>query len=131
MRVTIVTDDDMVAVDGLPYLNLDLSTANIPPTVHALQWDGVLGRIEYRDYSGESLTELPDWANISLGIWQDRYNEVHRPPTEQELKGLRIDELQQLLFSTDYVTLSDYDKDKTDVIAQRAAWRAELRALLV
>jgi len=41
----------------------------------------------------------------------------------------RIAELKAFLRETDYVALSDYDKDKPEVIAQRAAWRAELREL--
>ena len=41
----------------------------------------------------------------------------------------RIAELKTLLRDTDYIALSDYDKDKPEVIAQRAAWRAEIREL--
>jgi hypothetical protein len=41
----------------------------------------------------------------------------------------RISELKQLLAGTDYVALSDYDKDKPDVLAQRQAWREEIREL--
>ena len=41
----------------------------------------------------------------------------------------RIAEMQTLLRDTDYIALSDYDKDKPEVIAQRAAWRAEIRQL--
>lgn len=44
-------------------------------------------------------------------------------------KKKRIAELKQLLAETDYVALSDYDKDKPEVIAQRAAWRTEIREL--
>ena len=55
------------------------------------------------------------------------------PPTQVELDALqtlaRIAELKQLLASTDYVALPDYDKSKPDVLAQRQAWREELRAL--
>jgi hypothetical protein len=47
----------------------------------------------------------------------------------QAAKEARILELQQLLRDTDYVALSDYDKDKPDVLAQRQAWRDEIRAL--
>ena len=46
-------------------------------------------------------------------------------------KFARIGELKQLLASTDYVALADYDKSKPDVLAQRQAWREELRALEV
>jgi hypothetical protein len=41
----------------------------------------------------------------------------------------RIAELKQLLRDTDYVGLSDYDKEKTELVAQRKAWRDELRTL--
>lgn len=47
------------------------------------------------------------------------------PPTAEQ----RIAELKQLLRDTDYVALSDYDKDKPDVLAQRQAWRDEIREL--
>ena len=48
---------------------------------------------------------------------------------EAATKAARIAELKQLLADTDYVALSDYDKDKADVIAQRQAWRDKIREL--
>jgi hypothetical protein len=47
----------------------------------------------------------------------------------QAAKQERIAELKQLLRDTDHVALSDYDKEKPDVLAQRQAWRDEIRAL--
>lgn len=44
-------------------------------------------------------------------------------------KQARIAELQQFLAETDYVALSDYDKDKPEVLSQRQAWRDEIRSL--
>ena len=41
----------------------------------------------------------------------------------------RITELQQKLRDTDYVTLPDYDKDKPEILADRQAWREEIRSL--
>jgi hypothetical protein len=41
----------------------------------------------------------------------------------------RIAELKQFLRDTDYVALSDYDKDKSEIVAQRQAARNELREL--
>ena len=52
-----------------------------------------------------------------------------KPPTEEELKQMRIAELKQKLRDTDYVTLADYDKDKPEVLADRQAWRDEIRQL--
>jgi hypothetical protein len=46
-------------------------------------------------------------------------------PTPEE----RIAELKRLLAETDYVALSDYDKEKPEVFAQRQAWRDEIRVL--
>jgi hypothetical protein len=44
-------------------------------------------------------------------------------------KEARIAELKQFLRDTDYVALSDYDKDKSEIVAQRQAARNELREL--
>ena len=41
----------------------------------------------------------------------------------------RIAELKRNLAETDYVTLPDYDKDKPEVLADRQAWRDEIRQL--
>jgi hypothetical protein len=43
--------------------------------------------------------------------------------------ALRALELKQLLAETDYVALSDYDKDSTEILIQRQEWREEIRAL--
>lgn len=48
---------------------------------------------------------------------------------QAQQRAARISELKQLLAETDYVALADYDKDKPEVLAQRAAWRAEIREL--
>ena len=41
----------------------------------------------------------------------------------------RIAELKDKLKGTDYVTLPDYDKDKPEILAERQAWRDEIRQL--
>jgi hypothetical protein len=51
------------------------------------------------------------------------------PPSVVPTKVARIAELKQLLADTDYVALSDYDKSKPEVLAQRQAWREEIRTL--
>ena len=50
---------------------------------------------------------------------------------EAAAKQARIAELKQLLAETDYVALADYDKSKPEVLAQRQAWRDEIRELEV
>ena len=41
----------------------------------------------------------------------------------------RIAELKRKLAETDYVTLPDYDRDKPEVLADRQAWRDEIRQI--
>jgi hypothetical protein len=48
---------------------------------------------------------------------------------QDRINQARIAELKQFLRDTDYVALSDYDKDKPEIIAQRQAAREELRGL--
>ncbi len=45
---------------------------------------------------------------------------------ERQQAELREAELKQLLMETDYVGLSDYPKDKSDIVVFRQAWREEL-----
>lgn len=45
MRVTIIKDDNAVNVDGVRR-TVDLNA--LPAEVHAVQWDGIKGEVEYR-----------------------------------------------------------------------------------
>jgi hypothetical protein len=47
----------------------------------------------------------------------------------EQAKQERIAELKHFLRDTDYVALSDYDEHKPEVLAQRQAWRDEIRVL--
>ena len=54
---------------------------------------------------------------------------INTAKQQQDQNKARIAELQQKLRDTDYVTLSDYDKDKPEILADRQAWRDEIRQL--
>lgn len=45
MRFTIIPVDHLVVVDDTPAFGVDIS--DIDPTIHAVQWDGARGEIEY------------------------------------------------------------------------------------
>jgi hypothetical protein len=68
-------------------------------------------------------------SDLILMTDDEVYAHLNPVLTSEQKKALRIEELKQLLKDTDYVALSDYDKNKIDVIAQRQAWRNELRTL--
>ena len=47
----------------------------------------------------------------------------------KQIAQVEINELKGKLQATDYVAMSDYDQDKTDVKAQRQVWRDRIREL--
>lgn len=62
MKLTIIRDMGLVHVDGRGHDELDLSS--VPAEVHAVQWDGTSGEIEYvsNDVPNALITSLPSWA---------------------------------------------------------------------
>lgn len=78
MKLTITREDGAVYKDGYAFHGLDLST--VPLNVHALQWSGEAGWIEYINESefckpaNEAITELPSWANDALGAWEAAFD---------------------------------------------------------
>lgn len=79
MRLTIIPSDNFVSVDGDGSRQpLDLSVCGIPSEVHALQWFETRGWIEFTDDNdpftpkppNQEITELPDWANNCVAVWQ-------------------------------------------------------------
>ena len=56
--------------------------------------------------------------------------EAHVENFNKKLKHkARIFELRKMLKDTDYITLSDYDKNKPELIALRQSWREEIRSI--
>lgn len=93
MRLTIIPVDTLVSINANP-VNLsqskdkdgnplDITTCNIPDNVHALQWYGNRGWIEFKDsddpftpkQTNEEITELPEWANACVNL----YNSYPKP----------------------------------------------------
>lgn len=78
-KLTIITDDKAVYVDGASLANLDLSTAGTPADVHALQWNATnnAGWIEFLDDqnghkpANEAITALPAWATACVTIYNN------------------------------------------------------------
>jgi hypothetical protein len=78
-RISIIVEDNAVYKDNVSIEGLDLSTCNIPSNVWALQWDGSTGHIELDDSSNQDITELPEWANAAVSLF-DNYPEPEDEP---------------------------------------------------
>lgn len=62
MKLTIIRDMGLVHIDGRGYDELDMT--GIPEEIHALQWDGEKGEVEYiDDRPNESVSVMPSWAS--------------------------------------------------------------------
>lgn len=78
MRVTIIPEDGLVSVDKEGYSGLDLSF--MASDVHAVQWYGTEGEVEYQDARGravrnEKITDLKPFQP-ALDAWQVSKNMV-------------------------------------------------------
>lgn len=106
MKLTIIPADGSVGENGKFYNNLDLSTCGIPTDVHALQWDGAAGWIEYNSplVENQPITELPTWANCCMTKWTEANTpKPPEPSTAEENKQTAVSKLQ----ATDWTTIPD------------------------
>lgn len=110
MRITIIPEDGTVYENDVSYNGLDLSSANIPVDVHALQWRDVAGWIEFKDARpNQEITELPSWVSPCLTAWEQAdYAAKHPPaPTPEQLLFAVQQQALGLLFESDFSQLKD------------------------
>lgn len=77
MKITIVREDGAVYIDGVSFLNLDLSAT--PQNVHALQFNDAVnkGWIEFAEDDfgvkpqNEYINALPYWALEAVNKWTE------------------------------------------------------------
>jgi LmbE family N-acetylglucosaminyl deacetylase len=73
MKLTIIPADACVYKDHVSYSGLVL--LGVPENVHALQWNGTRGWIEFIEDdnfnkpANELIGELPDWAIAAVSTW--------------------------------------------------------------
>ena len=96
MLLTIIPVDGNVKKDKVGYLDLDLSSCEIPSNVRALQWQETSGWLEFWDQQNEDITSLPSWVDCCLAAWTVANTPVPpSPPTAEDNKQIAISLLQQ------------------------------------
>jgi hypothetical protein len=105
MKLTIIPADGSVGENEVFYNKLNLSSCAIPANVHALQWDGVAGWIEFNEpIPNEEITVLPSWATCCMAKWTEANTPVPpQPPTAEQNKQTATNKLQ----NTDWTTIPD------------------------
>ena len=127
MRLTIVPVDKTIVVDGQGYSGISTDWSWVPSNVHAVQWYGSSGEIEYNDGTPNETIE-------ELGIYEvavtHKQNEEQRIIAEKEREDWEWQnnrDWSRLVrkFRTIRLTNSDWtqvtDNSLTD--EQREAWR--------
>lgn len=68
MRLTIIKSDNMVYIDGKP---LKIDCSSLPDNIHALQWDGNNGWIEYVGHREPNLeiSDISDYQSF-IDAWK-------------------------------------------------------------
>jgi hypothetical protein len=123
MRVTVIPEDKIVVVDGDP------REVVMPafPNIHAIQWDGDLGRIEFR---GRDPVWFNDFARVQPAV--DAWTAA-APVAEPVLKVVTREalvdrltnaELAEFMADMDTWTLRQREKFRslTQVVEGTAAW---------
>lgn len=98
MILTIVPEDGLVIVDNvMKHQPLDLSGCGIPENVHALQWYGAKGWIEFNRADpfapkpqNQEITVLPEWATNCVTVWESWIVPTPTTPTNREITANTI-----------------------------------------
>lgn len=123
MRISIITDDNCVVKDGVGY-SLDLSSCGIPSNIHALQWDGSSGEIEYNDGTAQhDIDALPSWATSAVGVHDAKDAEMNAPLTPEQIEQGAIIERARLMNESDHWALSDTPPMTQEELDYREALR--------
>lgn len=135
MKLTIIRSDKFVAIDGVGYAPIDLSSLN--SDIHAVQWYGTHGEIEYvLNAQGEKpvntlIDSIEQFSEI-IQSWTTINTEATtpKPPTSEELKADCEMRAKRFLTETDWSQLPDVEgilgnKQEFD------AYRADVRVYAV
>lgn len=133
MRLTIVTQDKFISVDGKGLLDIEQDLSWIPSDVHAVQWYDTWGEIEYNDGSPNERIE-------ELGIFEQAVEDLNNEIVRIEQKQIADAEAAEAArdYWSELRTLRDQrltESDWTQVFdaplseEQKVSWQSYRQAL--
>lgn len=148
MQVTVIASDKCIIVDGSL---IEPVECEYDEGVHAIQWDGANGHIEFITFDGGIMTTPVSLMEVQpyIDAWQEekaRLDELEKAQAEVDETQLRIAEIEQLLVANDLASVrplraildaqekgeepNPLDRAKLAELEEQAqALRAELAAL--
>jgi hypothetical protein len=130
MRVTIIPSDQTIGIDGR-FLRFEFSA---PANVHAIQWLGDRGEMEFEDGTpNRPLTAADYEAEVKpfVDAWREEAERIDNPPppTEEEARAARVAEIKARLDKVDLALIRGLDsRDEGTATEEDEAKLAELRA---
>lgn len=136
MKVTIIPTDSIVNIDGNVIGGVDLSF--IDPSVHAVQWYGTTGSVEYKDVNLVNIIKLTHQEEITdIAPFQMAIDAALAKKQENELKqelvitsAMLSDQVyskrSSLLYQSDWTQLPDNQLTQTEITLWRE-YRQQLR----
>lgn len=136
MKVTIVPIDNIVTIDGDVINGVDLSF--IDPSIHAVQWHGTTGSVEYKDVNlvdiiklthQEEITDIaPFQMAIDAALVKKQENELEQEVviTDAMLSDQAYGKRSFLLYQSDWTQVADNQLTQIEVNLWRE-YRQQLR----
>jgi len=100
MKITLISSDKSLGIDGVFYNGLDFSS--VPTGIHAIQWDGVKGTIEYEldedsnKPPSDVITALPDYIASIQPSWDAAAKELADKEAAFQLACAQVAALMQV-----------------------------------
>jgi hypothetical protein len=128
MRLTIIKEDNTVYINGESYSGIDLSWI---PTfdgkeVHAVQWNGDRGHVEFTDNSDNmEISELGIFERV-VPMWETRKQEIFE--YEQEQLRLIEEAREAQAKAAEELMLQQLREEEEELLALKAAEELALKA---
>lgn len=115
MRLTIIRDMGLISVDSRGGDEQDMN--GVPEDVHAIQWYGESGEIEFVDNTpNQKITSLPSWAS-------DKATAMSTKLAEEDAEALRLEE-EAKAYAESTEGKSDAARAKRDTLLNEVDWSA-------
>ena len=130
--LTIIKDDSWVSIDGVPFFDIDCSS--LAANVHAIQWDGSNGWIEYNDGTpNEDIDSIAAYSIIT-----DLHATAKATEDSDNATQLAANEIKEATYgfkrvndaTTKYGTIEDQlDQQYHDAIDGTTTWKDGITAV--
>lgn len=134
-RLTIIPSDRFIGINSYGIYDIQEDLSWIPSNVHAVQWNGDSGFVEYTDGSEDIINFLGIYANAEITYENEVQRRIREEEAEKEEIEANRDYVQELrskrnylLSESDWIVVKSYELGE-EVPAEWITYRQALRDL--